>query len=121
MEKKKKIKTTINPAKMISIGVMCFCLLFLTGVNFFVYPPSDPACHGSISHQGNNTSDEESPTPVEEKSSAKTGITVQEEYVHDVELVKGSVDIVYSSEHKIPAEEKLQIVHFELISPPPKA
>jgi len=120
MEKKKNIKATINPAKMISIGVMCFCLLFLTGVNFFVYPPSDPACHSSISRQGNITSDEESPTPVEEKSSAKTGITVQEEYVHDVELVKGSVDIVYLSEHKIPAEEKLQIVHFELISPPPK-
>jgi hypothetical protein len=121
MVKNKNIKATCNPAKVISIGIMCFCLLFLTGINFIVYAPSDPSSQNILAQQSNNTNDEESPSPVEEKSSSKTGVTVQEEYVHDVDLVKGDVDIVYSSEHKIPAEEKLQIVHFELISPPPKA
>lgn len=68
-----------------------------------------------------NTNSEDSPTPVEEKSTAKSGLTVQEEYIHDAYQIKGLSDISLSSEHKIPAEEKLQIVHFELISPPPKS
>lgn len=120
MKKIKKIPARLSPRKIISIGVMCFCLLFLTGVNFLVYPPTQTALSASLQHN-NNSSDEESPAPVEEKSSAKTGLTVQEEYIHDLHIIKDDSAITLSAEHKIPAEEKLQIVHFELVSPPPKA
>ncbi len=98
---------------------MCFCLLFLTGANFFIYPPSDNYCNNLVQHSNDNT-DEESPTPVEEKSSSKTGLTVQEEYIHEHHSIKDLSAFVILSKHSIPAVEKLQVVHFELVSPPPK-
>jgi len=98
---------------------MCFCLLFLTGINFIIYPPSHHSFCLSSAH--NDASDEESPVPTEEKSSSKTSVTVQEEYIHDTFNIRSLSDFVTASKYKIPAAEKLQIVHFELVSPPPKA
>lgn len=93
---------------------MSFCLFFLTGINFVVYSPSF-SCSAVM-----GASDEESSTPVEEKSSSKTGVTVQEEYIHDHHY-ESKLDIAYRSKHRIPSVEKLQIVHYELVSPPPKS
>ena len=120
MKKNNEIPAGITLRKIISIGVMSACLFFLTGINFFIYPPSNHLFHSSLLHN-NGASDEESPTPVEEKSSAKTGLTMQEEYIHDLPSIKDLSAFIVSSKHKIPADEKLQIVHFELVSPPPKA
>lgn len=118
MTRNKKISPGLSLTKIVSIIVMSLCLLFLTGVNFFVYPSSGMS-YGK--YMGPETGDEETPAPVEEKSSSKTGLTIQEEYIHDHNLTKDLSAFIILSKHKIPAEEKLQIVHFELISPPPKA
>ena len=96
---------------------MSFCLLLLTAANFFIYPPS--AHSFCISHT-NNTNDEESPAPVEEKSSSKTALTIQEEYIHELHSRQDLSAFVVMQKHKIPSTEKLQIVHFELDVPPPK-
>ena len=114
------MRVPIPLKKIISIGVMSACLFFLTGINFFIYPPSDHSFHSSLFHH-NEASDEKSPTPVEEKSSAKTGLTIQEEYTPELHSLKDISAFIISSKNKITADEKLQIVHFELISPPPKA
>lgn len=111
-------KVNISANRIITIVVMCFCLLVLTVANFFIYPPS--AHSFCISHTS-NANDEESPAPVEEKSSSKTGITVQEEYIHELHTMKQLSAFVVLQKHKIPSTEKLQIVHFELDVPPPKA
>jgi hypothetical protein len=118
MKKAIKIPVRLAPRKIITIGIMCFCLLFLKGVNFFIYPPSHSFC-STLGHNP-DANDEESPTPVEEKSSSKTGLTTQEEYIHDLHSIKDLSAFVVLSKHKIPGGEKLQVVHFELISPPPK-
>ena len=97
---------------------MCFCLFILTGANFLVYPSAQSA-NASLAHN-NDSKDEESPAPVEEKSSSKTGLSIQEEYIHELHAFELSAFIVLSK-HKIPAVEKLQVVHFELDAPPPKA
>jgi hypothetical protein len=119
MKKNRKIETVLGARKVISIGIMCLCLLFLTTVNFLIYPPSQVPV-ASLIHS-NDSNDEESPAPVEEKSSSKTGLTVQEEYIHELHLLQNLSAFVVLSKHKIPAAEKLQVVHFELDSPPPKA
>ena len=120
MKKIRNIPSVLSVKKLVSIVVMCLCLAFLTGVNFFIYPPSQPAL-AIFTHSG-DTNDEESPTPVEEKSSSKTGIsTAQEEYIHDLHHIRNLSAIEILSRYKIPETEKLQIVHFERVSPPPKA
>ena len=96
---------------------MSFCLLLLTAANFIIYPPT--AHSFCISHT-NNTNDEESPAPVEEKSSSKTALTIQEEYIHELHAIHDLSAFVVLSKHKIPTAEKLQVVHFELDAPPPK-
>ncbi len=98
---------------------MCCCLLFLTVANFIIYPAS----HSYISSLVNNgdPANEEAPSPVEEKSSSKTGLTIQEEYIHDLHTIRDLSAFVVLSKHKLPPVEKLQVVHFELDAPPPKA
>ena len=96
---------------------MCFCLLLLTGSNFIIYPSTTTE---TVSKEDSGCKDEESPAPVEEKSSSKTGLTIQEEYIHELHAMELSSFIVFSS-HKVPVEEKLQVVHFELDAPPPKS
>lgn len=120
MKKVKKIATKWNPAKLVSVAVMFFCLALLTGANFIVYPQTQTPVSAALA-SNSETNDEESPAPVEEKSSSKIGLTVQEEYIHDHHSMKDLSGFIVSSKHKIPEVEKLQIVHFELVSPPPKA
>lgn len=109
----------LNTKKVLSIVVMSLCLLLLTGVNFFIYPPTTSFAASLITTSENT--DEQAPTPVEEKSSSKVGLTVQEEYIHEHFTIRDQSAFIVLSKHKIPTAEKLQIVHFELVSPPPKA
>lgn len=112
-----KKNKNITFSKIITILVMCFCLFLLSGSNFFIYASQST----SVASQHNNDSnDEESPAPVEEKSSSKTGLTIQEEYIHELHAFELSAFII-QSKHKIAPVEKLQVVHFELDAPPPKA
>lgn len=96
---------------------MCFCLLLLTGSNFFIYHSHTAK---SCWQHNNDSNEEEAPAPVEEKSSSKTGLSIQEEYIHELHAMELSTFIVLSK-HKMPPTEKLQVVHFELDAPPPKA
>lgn len=97
---------------------MFFCLLVLTTSNFFIYSTSPNSF--CISHT-NNTDEEESPTSAEEKTASKTGLNIQEEYVHELHHLQQLSAFIVLQKNKIPATEKLQIVHFELDVPPPKA
>lgn len=99
---------------------MCFCLLLLTGMNFIIYPLQENP-HHTIAQTPTQQDEEESSAPVEEKSSSKTGVNIQEEYIHEFHSLKNIAAISYSSDYKISGDEKLQTVHFELDAPPPKA
>ncbi|MCE3282110.1 MAG: hypothetical protein K0Q66_847 [Chitinophagaceae bacterium] len=93
---------------------MSFCLVFLTGVNFVLYPPD---CQDAMACVADDTT---VPFPVEEeRSETSTSTSIVEEYLHN------SHDLELSwfekmSMLKIHDAQQLQIVHFELWSPPPE-
>ena len=93
---------------------MSFCLTFLTGINFFIYPPP------CISSSCNANEPASAPVPIEEeKSETSTSVSVIEEFLHH------SHDLELSWFEKISIQKihdaaKLQIVHDELLSPPPE-
>jgi hypothetical protein len=113
----KKIPALSYTVKCITAVLMCCCLVLLTGINFIVFP-GQPANHQISSAQ---KSEKDPSAPVEEKSSSNSSLSVQEEYLHD----QHSLDLLSENEkllhHKNLVVEKLQVVHFELISPPPDA
>jgi hypothetical protein len=119
MKKGKEIAGDLNTRKIISIIIMCASLLFLTGVNFFLFPQNNK---DAISVFAGYPEDNEIPQgPVEEKSTENKNLTsVQEEYLHEQSLR----DLAWFNKlslHKIHKAEKLHIVYHEILVPPPKA
>ena len=98
--------------KIFSIAFLCSCLMLLTSINFFKYPPSD--CHISY-HQNEDQS------PLEEKSPSTSSTVIQEEFLHHHTCIPPVYYDVVSTEYIISAAEQLPVIHFELISPPPKS
>jgi len=98
---------------------MFCCLFFLTGVNFIVFPQHVKEKIASSNIPGKSKDDPSA--PVEEKASSNNSPTVQEEYLHE----KHSFQEIERTEnllhHLILDAEKLAVVHYELISPPPES
>jgi len=116
----KKIPALQQSTKVIAALLMCFCLLFLTGVNFIVFPQQDSDTKVSLTKK-NKPNQKDPSAPVEEKASSNNSLTVQEEYLHEGHLFDELPGAAILLHHKNTAVEKLQTVHFELISPPPEA
>ncbi len=98
--------------------MMCLCLLLLIGDNFFVYTLGSNNTK-SIS-MITDIDENESPNPVEEHSKSNQGLTIQEEYLHERHARKDFAWLTMLLYHRVLEAEKLQIVHYELVSPPPK-
>jgi hypothetical protein len=115
----KKIPTVFQTlSRAVSVMVMIMGLVFLTGANFLVY--SD-YYHNRTAYQQQESQQGEAPSPVEEKSkSANGGINVQEEYLQEKHSFKELAWLNALLRHRIMDAEKLEIVHYELVSPPPK-
>lgn len=100
---------------------MCLCLLLLTGMNFFTYPVQSGSIISTTGNSG-STKEKDPRGPVEEKSSNNSSSSIiQEEYLHENEHKKELTYLSQLIHDKILEAEKLQIVHYELVSPPPKA
>lgn len=95
---------------------MCSCLLFLTGVNFFIYYPTGNEYN---IEQCNNGSSENQVPDGEESSDLGPNLNIQEEYVHEFYLQQEVVLADGKAKYGMPADEKNSIVHYELIAPPP--
>lgn len=98
--------------------MMCFCLLVLIGDNFFVYTLGSNNTK-SIS-MITDIDENESPNPVEEHSKSNQGLSIQEEYLHERHSHEDFAWLTILLYHRVLEAEKLQIVHYELVSPPPK-
>src|SRR6478672_1468197 len=72
----------ITPAKVLSVLLLSACLLFLTGVNFFIYPPKGNAV-SSVAWQGKESNEDRPSSPVEEKAPSGCNTSIQEEYLHE--------------------------------------
>lgn len=104
---------------------MMLLLTLLTSMNFFVYAGDN----SSIKYGWMTSNEEESPETCnpcsqpagpDEKAPNKP-VSVNEEYIHEGPEVDHPFWIDPLFAHKIHESEKLQIVHYELITPPPKA
>ncbi|MBO9566345.1 MAG: hypothetical protein J7621_26460 [Niastella sp.] len=110
--------------KTIPAVAMMLLLLLLTSMNFFVYASSDSKAKtnwtASNEEESPETNNPCSPTGPDEKAPNKP-VSVNEEYIHEGPEMDHPSGIESILAHKIHAAEKLQIVHFELVTPPPKA
>jgi len=120
---RKKIKKWSVIGKFLSIGLMFFALLFLTTANFFVGATSKENKQVNMPVSQNTTDTDEdlpsAPNPTEEKTSSSS-ISVIEEYLHkdhfDFNLFNSGKRFL----HKIAVSQKIELVHFKLLSPPPE-
>ncbi len=108
---------------LMAVTMMCL-LLLLTSINFFIYagvkndaPEVVLACGGDEDSSDTYPS---SPAGPDEKSPGNA-VSLTEEYIHDIEHVEDQFWINALFQHKIHEAEKLSIVHFERLSPPPEA
>ena len=128
MNHKKKKYQTVSPRKVFPAVGMILLLLLLTSMNFFTYSSSADAkaksCWSTTTTGGDEESPESSGNPCpsgpDEKAPNKP-ISVNEEYTHEGPEVSNPFWVNPLFEHKIHEAEKLQIVHYELLTPPPKA
>lgn len=91
---------------------MCGCLLFLTGINFFVYGQAE---NKHSTEQFDSSSSEEQSSDGEESSD----LIIQEEYVHEFHLEHQPIVSNIVTKYATLVEEKNHMVHYELIAPPP--
>ncbi|CAN5891482.1 hypothetical protein BH11BAC4_BH11BAC4_21690 [soil metagenome] len=117
MASNKKISAN-RLCKLFSTVLMFCCLFFLTAVNFIVFPRHEKEKAVSFNIQGKQ--DDDPSAPVEEKSTSNSIPTVQEEYLHEKHSFKEIERLENFHHHQPLAAEKLQFVHYELLSPPPK-
>ena len=116
----KSTQSAFQLRRILPVLLMCACLLFLTSANFFIYPVK-PVSGVSHSKAGQSDSEENSSTPVEEKSTCAGNAGIQEEYLHEKHSF-GELAYAANLVHdRILEAEKLQVVHYELHLPPPKA
>lgn len=118
IKKRNKQQPLATSTTIVSVVLMSLCLLLLTGANFFVHDGNNQTVK-SISMNA-DSEDNEAPNPVEEHSKSNPGSTIQEEYLHEKHSFKDFAWLTMMLHHRILEAEKLQIVHYELVSPPPK-
>lgn len=103
--------------KLLSAVLMSSCLLFLTGANFVVYDAFFFSENGKVV---SNKQTREAPTPVEENTNSSKLPIVQEEYLHEKDGMKEFAWLTILLQHHISDAERLEVVHYDLESPPPK-
>ena len=119
MTNAKKISVhRLSFSKVLSLLVMCFALVLLTGANYFIYFNHTQENKGCFT---SGADDNEAPVPLEEKSKSSNSLSIQEEYLHDKHSINEFARLTMLLHNRIHDAEKLSIVHYELVSPPPKA
>lgn len=113
----------LTATKFLSVCCMILLLVFLTGINYFLYPDKESPNPAIIMADGSGTEDLPSnnfPGGPDEKS-PDTPVGISEEYVHahGQELSPFWTNAIFSN--LIHEAEKLCMVHYDLFSPPPEA
>lgn len=114
---KMSVKKTNNTGKLLSVIVMSVCLMLLTGINFVLYPETNRSIALIIHSSGEICGDETPQVPTEEKS-AENSSTIHEDFLHEYDYYCWLLSPIPAL-HKLMSADKLEAIHFELISPPP--
>jgi hypothetical protein len=121
MAAKKSINKRLSAGRIILAGFMIFLLLFLTTANYFVNLGVDPDAGIALTSSPEEEADSfpGSPTGPDEKPPSAP-VSISEEYIHG--HIENSdfflIDRLFT--HLIGESEKIELVHFELLSPPPE-
>jgi hypothetical protein len=118
-----KISRNITAGKILSAVTMMLLLLFLTCVNQFVYGSSQADVAASWN------CNEEDPGPGypnggpagPDEKSPDAPVSINEELIHFHETHESPFWANALFEHRIHQSDKLCVVHFEILSPPPNA
>ena len=124
MTQDSKISGKVPAIKFVSIIFMIFCLVFLTTLNFFLYPSSIASAGTAAAAKDNEDAGNDYPSskaPTEEKSSSGGGSSVLEEFLHENHPAINFAQMNKIFLHMVDEAQKIAMVHTELISPPPKA
>ena len=114
MNTARKISNNKTAARVISAVAMMLLLLFLTCVNQFIYSSPDKDAV-SVAWDG-----DERPAGPDEKS-PNAPVSINEEYIHEHEWPVNPFWANALFEHKIHEADKLCVVHFDILVPPPNA
>ena len=115
------VRTQPAVRAFLAVGLMCL-LVLLTTINFFIYngTAKEQVQYSCISSSDEEAQGNPNPAGPDEKSPGNP-VSLTEEYIHEGE---NSIDPFWINalfRHKIHAAEQLNIVHFEILSPPPEA
>jgi len=103
--------------KLLSVILMCFCVIVVTGINFVLFPETNKSIAWNIDSSGEICEADSPQVPTEEKSS-ENSTTVHEDFLHEYDSVYWLYPPIPLL-HKLMSADKLQVIHYELISPPP--
>ena len=110
-------RNSIKPIRLLSVIVMSFCLILLTGINFVLYPQNNNQPAWNVNTAGELCGEETPPVPTEEKSTESSS-TFHEDFLHENNFVCW-LSTPTPLLHKLMSADKLKLIHYELISPPP--
>lgn len=112
-------KTLIKAGRAsLAVGMMML-LLLLTTINFFVYGSSQDNTEIVLTADAEEESSPCSPSGPDEKAPGGS-FSFSEEYIHGHDELSDPFLINTLFEHMVTASEKIELVHFELLSPPPE-
>lgn len=100
--------------------VMMSLLLFLTNVNYLIFPDvKEGVVMELVNEDGATDTSQTNPAGPDEKSPG-TSLSINEEYVHKQEELQDPHWTNHLFEYMVQCSEKLHVVHFEILSPPPE-
>lgn len=107
--------------QFLAVGFMSLLLIFLTCINYFLYPPVEEESVVKTASSSPEKSSSGYPFPAgPDEKSPDVPVNINEEYVHDGESLLHACFAESLILHKIHEAEKLCIVHADLFSPPPE-
>jgi len=121
LKNKNTISLKAELLKYTAVVLMCSCLVFLTGINFIIYGSHAQSISIALEAAEDSALDDTSPEKPSEGKSSTGSISIQEEYVHEVNLIHGFASVDDPKQYRLLDDARLATVHFELLSPPPNA
>lgn len=110
--------TSFIRQKLLPAVILTFCLGLLIGVNFFIYPQAKSVFSLHIIVQDQNICEQAPQLPAEQKSSSNNIPSIDEDFLQD-HLFNSAFQENPMVIHVIQTSIDLQVVHYDLLSPPP--
>ena len=122
MSRIKEIEIGASAGKFMSAVMLICCLIFLTSLNYFVYPSTDSYClASSMTDQSEDSGNKPNPSGPTEEKAGGSGFSVLEEFLHENHPALNFEILNQQYQHQVAEADKIPVFHGDLVSPPPKA